>query len=115
VGDNCAGYTTKLLTNLLWFGQAVAAGEVLLLARRSGIDLELLRRALGDSAAASEFVRHDLSALLEGDYLEAFGLNRCGEELDAVVDRAPDPSALVSPDSSETLTRLLPQTDDRGP
>jgi 3-hydroxyisobutyrate dehydrogenase len=88
VGDKGAGYTTKLLVNLLWFGQAVAVGEALLLARRSGIDLEVLRSVLGDSAAGSEFVRRDLGALLEGDYLESFGVHRCWEELEAVVSLA---------------------------
>jgi 3-hydroxyisobutyrate dehydrogenase len=85
VGDHGAGYTTKLLVNLLWFGQAVAVGEALLLARRAGIDLEVLRSALGRSAAASEFVRGDLGALLGGDYLESFGIDRCCEELATVV------------------------------
>jgi 3-hydroxyisobutyrate dehydrogenase len=85
VGGNGAGYTTKLLVNLLWFGQAVAVGEALLLARRAGVDLDALRAALGRSAAASEFVRRDLSALLGGDYLETFGIDRCCEELAAVV------------------------------
>ena len=85
IGDNGAGYTTKLLVNVLWFGQAVAVGEALLLARRAGIDLEVLRSVLGRSAAASEFVRSDLSALLGGDYLESFGIDRCCEELAAVV------------------------------
>ncbi|MDQ6817341.1 MAG: NAD-binding protein, partial [Actinomycetota bacterium] len=85
MGDHCAGYTTKLLVNLLWFGQAVASGEAFLLARRSGIDLEVLRGALGRSAAATEFIRRDFDALLDGDYLESFGLERCCEELDAVV------------------------------
>jgi 3-hydroxyisobutyrate dehydrogenase len=88
VGDNGAGYTTKLLVNLLWFGQAVAVGEALLLAQRAGIDLEVLRSVLGDSAAASEFVRRDLRALLDGDYLESFGVHRCHEELEAVVSLA---------------------------
>jgi 3-hydroxyisobutyrate dehydrogenase len=85
VGDHGAGYTTKLLVNLLWFGQAVAVGEALLLARRTGIDLEVLQSALGRSAAASEFVRRDLDALLGGDYLESFGIDRCCEELATVV------------------------------
>ena len=88
VGENGAGYTAKLLVNLLWFGQAVAVGEALLVAHRSGIDLEVLRSVLGDSAAASEFVRRDLGALLEGDYLESFGVHRCSEELEAVVSLA---------------------------
>ena len=85
VGTNGAGYLTKLLVNLLWFGQAVAVGEALLLAERAGIDLDLLRSVLGESAAASEFVRRDLRALLEGDYLESFGVHRCYEELEAIV------------------------------
>ncbi len=85
MGGAGAGYTTKLLVNLLWFGQALATGEAMLLAARSGIDLEVLRATLGRSAAASEFIAHDAGRILDGDYLPAFGLDRCCEELDAVV------------------------------
>lgn len=66
VGDNGAGYTVKLLVNLLWFGQAVATGEALLLARRTGIDLDVLRQTLATSAASTAFIRDDLGALLGG-------------------------------------------------
>ena len=85
MGASGAGYTTKLLVNLLWFGQALATGEAMLVAARSGIDLEVLRAALGRSAAASEFIARDAGRILDGDYLPAFGLDRCCEELDAVV------------------------------
>ena len=85
MGAAGAGYTTKLLVNLLWFGQALATGEAMLLGARSGIDLEVLRGALGRSAAASEFIARDAGRILAGDYLPAFGLDRCCEELDAVV------------------------------
>jgi 3-hydroxyisobutyrate dehydrogenase len=88
VGAHGAGYTTKLVVNLLWFSQAVATGEALLLARRAGIDLEVLRAALGRSAARSEFISRDLDALLDGDYLRSFGLDRCCEELEAVASLA---------------------------
>ncbi len=88
VGDHGAGYTTKLLVNLLWFGQAVAVGEALLLARRAGIDLDVLRSAIGASSAASVFVERDLNTLLDGGYLESFGLDRCCDELEAIVARA---------------------------
>ena len=81
VGGHGAGYTAKLLVNLLWFGQAVATAEALLLGKRVGIDLGTLRRVLAGSAAGTEFIRHDLSALFAGDYLETFGLDRCWEEL----------------------------------
>ncbi len=56
VGGNGAGYTVKLLVNLLWFGQAVATGEALLLGRRAGIDLDVLRQTLATSAASTAFM-----------------------------------------------------------
>jgi 3-hydroxyisobutyrate dehydrogenase len=84
VGGTGTGYTAKLLVNLLWFGQAVATAEALLLGRRAGIDLDVLRSAFAGSAAASHFITHDLSALFQGDYLTSFGLDRCCEELAAV-------------------------------
>ena len=88
VGGDGAGYVSKLVVNLLWFGQAVATGEALLLARRAGLDLEVLHRTLERSSASTEFLRRDLDGLLDGDYLESFPLDRCVEELRAVVDLA---------------------------
>jgi 3-hydroxyisobutyrate dehydrogenase len=85
VGGPGAGYTVKLLANLLWFGQALATGEALLLAQRAGLNLEAVRDALGRSAAAGQFLRRDVDALLDGDYLTTFGLDRCVEELEAIV------------------------------
>jgi 3-hydroxyisobutyrate dehydrogenase len=90
VGGPGAGAVVKHLVNLLWFGQAVATGETLLLAQRMGVDLETLRLALTESAADSRFIRSDLPALLEGDYLPRFGLERCFEELDAIAELAHD-------------------------
>ena len=84
VGGHGAGYLVKLLVNLLWFSQAVATAEALLLARRTGLDLDVLRRALAGSAASSALIRHDLDALLDGDYLASFELDRCCEELTSV-------------------------------
>jgi 3-hydroxyisobutyrate dehydrogenase len=97
VGAHGAGYTVKLLINLLWFGQAVATGEALLVARARGLDLDVVRRALDASAAGGEFTRRDLPRLLDGDYLPSFGLDRCAEELRAVAALAEEsnlPSAL---------------------
>jgi 3-hydroxyisobutyrate dehydrogenase len=84
VGGPGAGYLTKLLVNLLWFGQAIATAEALLIARRAGVDLDVMRGALAGSAASSAFIREDLGALLDGDYLTLFGLDRCCEELASV-------------------------------
>ena len=41
-GGHGTGYTVKLLVNLLWFGQAVATAEALLLGQRAGIDPAVL-------------------------------------------------------------------------
>jgi 3-hydroxyisobutyrate dehydrogenase len=88
VGGYGAGYTVKLLVNLLWFGQAVAVAEALLLGRASGLDLGVLRDALADSAADSRFIRDDLPALFAGDFMRTFGLDRCYEELQTVTELA---------------------------
>ncbi len=87
-GSSGAGCTTKLLVNLLWFGQALATAEALMVANRAGIDLEVLRSGLATSSAASRFAERDAVALLEGDYLPAFSFARCCEELEAVGDMA---------------------------
>ncbi|MFE2069704.1 NAD-binding protein [Streptomyces sp. NPDC059467] len=62
MGGPGTGCTTKLLINLLWFGQAAATAEALLLGRRAGIDLAALRDTPADSAAGSDFIRRDLPA-----------------------------------------------------
>jgi 3-hydroxyisobutyrate dehydrogenase len=114
VGGHGAGYLTKLLVNLLWFGQSVATAEALLLARRAGIDLDVLRQVLTSSAASSAFISRDLGALLAGDYLASFGLDRCCEELAAVTALARDHdvpfqlSALVEQIFRSALTRYGP-------
>ena len=66
----------------------MATGEALLLAHRAGIDLDVLRQTLATSAASTAFIRDDLGALLDGDYLTSFGLDRCCEELTAIADLA---------------------------
>jgi 3-hydroxyisobutyrate dehydrogenase len=113
VGGHGAGYLSKLLVNLLWFGQAVAVGEALLLARRESLELDVFVAALRRSAAA-DFAGADLEALLRGDYLETFGLDRCCEELDAVVNLARDTdvpcelSTTVQRTYRDALTRYGP-------
>jgi 3-hydroxyisobutyrate dehydrogenase len=84
MGGHGAGYLTKLLVNQLWFGQAVAVGEALLLGAHAGIATDRLAGVLGTSPAASAFVHTHLLSLLTGDYLPAFGLARVVEELDSL-------------------------------
>jgi 3-hydroxyisobutyrate dehydrogenase len=84
VGGHGTGYTAKLLVNLLWFGQAVATAEALLLGQHAGIPPAVLRQALAGSAAASTFICRDIGFVFQGDYLTSFGLDRICEELEAV-------------------------------
>jgi 3-hydroxyisobutyrate dehydrogenase len=84
VGGHGTGYTVKLLVNLLWFGQAVATAEALLLAQRAGIDPAVLLRTLAGSPAASTLIRSDIGLVFQDDYLASFGLDRICEELEAV-------------------------------
>jgi 3-hydroxyisobutyrate dehydrogenase len=84
VGGHGTGYTAKLLVNLLWFGQAVATAEALLLGQRAGIEPAVLRHALAGSPAASTLIRSDIGLVFRGDYLASFGLDRICEELEAV-------------------------------
>lgn len=84
MGDHGAGYLTKLLVNQLWFGQAVAVAEAMLLGAHAGLSADRLADVLGASPAASVFVSDHLPAVLAGDYLPAFGLARVVEELDSL-------------------------------
>jgi 3-hydroxyisobutyrate dehydrogenase len=90
VGGYGTGYTAKLLVNLLWFGQAVATAEALLLGQAAGIAPAVLEHVLAGSAAASTFIRRDLGFVFQGDYLTSFGLDRICEELEAVTALASD-------------------------
>jgi 3-hydroxyisobutyrate dehydrogenase-like beta-hydroxyacid dehydrogenase len=81
VGPPGSGYAVKLLANALWFGQAVATAEALTIATRAGLDAELARTALSQSAASSRFLTDDAQALLGGDTMPWFALARCTEQL----------------------------------
>jgi len=78
------GQIVKLLANLLWFGQAVAVTEALLLGVSLGLSLAAMREILPRSAGGSAFMDGYLDLLLAGDYAETFGLDRCVEELDTL-------------------------------
>ena len=79
------GQIVKLLANLLWFGQAVAVTEALLLGVKLGLTMTAMRDILPRSAGGSSFIDTHLHRLLAGDYAETFGLDRCVEELDTLV------------------------------
>ncbi|MFJ9633408.1 NAD(P)-dependent oxidoreductase [Streptomyces sp. NPDC101175] len=111
MGGPGTGYTTKLLINLLWFGQATATAEALLLGRRAGIDLTALHDTLAHSAAGSDFIRRDLPALFTGDYLRSYGLDRIHDQLKVITDEA---HALGTPhELADTVLRIHARALDR--
>lgn len=83
--DPGAGCAAKLIANLLWFGQVVAVTEALLLGASLGIPPRRLKATLETSSGSSVFIEEYLDRLLEGDYLETFGIDRCVEELETLV------------------------------
>lgn len=108
LGPSGAGYTVKLLLNLLWFIQAVASAEVLSIGVRAGVSLDRLHAALVGSPANSNFLERDLRMVLdEGDYDEAFPMRLVTKDLGLVVDLARDVNMPVE------LTGLVEQVHRR--
>jgi len=104
VGPSGAGYTVKLLLNLLWFIQSVAVGEVLSVGVRAGVALEKLHAALVSSPANSVFLERDVRMVLDdGDYDEAFPMRLVTKDLGLAVDLARDVGVPVE------LTALVEQ------
>lgn len=85
-----AGYSAKLLINLLWFGQVAAVTETLLLGQELGIRPDHLRRLIAGSAGDSAFAQRHLDPMLAGDDLTTFGLADCVDELDVLEGLADD-------------------------
>jgi 3-hydroxyisobutyrate dehydrogenase len=89
VGGHGAGYTVKLMINLLWFAQLTATAEVLMIGTQAGVDLATLRRCLLASPAACNVVARDiLPVLYDGDYDESFALALACKDLGLAVDLA---------------------------
>jgi 3-hydroxyisobutyrate dehydrogenase len=89
VGPHGAGYTVKLMINLLWFAHLTATAEVLTVGAAAGVDLATLRQCLLASPAASNFLERDvLSVLHRGDYDDSFALALACKDLGLAVDLA---------------------------
>jgi 3-hydroxyisobutyrate dehydrogenase len=89
VGSHGAGYTVKLMLNLLWFASVTLTAEALTIGVRAGVDVATLRRSLLTSAAASHFLEHDVLSVLErGDFDDSFPLALACKDLGLAVDLA---------------------------
>jgi 3-hydroxyisobutyrate dehydrogenase len=89
VGGHGAGYTVKLMLNLLWFSSVVNLAEVLAVGVRAGVELEVLHRALVAGPTNSVLLERDILPLLrEGDYEKGFALALACKDLGLAVDLA---------------------------
>ncbi len=89
VGPPGAGYTVKLMINLLWFAHLTITAEVLTVGVSAGVDPGVLRRSLLASAAASHFLEYDVLSVLErGDFDSSFVLALACKDLGLAVDLA---------------------------
>ncbi|WP_350353250.1 NAD(P)-dependent oxidoreductase [Microbacterium sp. A8/3-1] len=105
------GQIVKLLANALWFANAVAASEAMLIGQSLGIPSSDLHALLRNSAGGSRFLDDDLDKLLEGDYFATFGIDRVVEELDTIA--AMSASAGVSTPMLDASAALHHQALDR--
>ena len=89
LGGHGAGYTVKLLLNLMWFIESVAVAEVLTVGVRAGVSLDRLHAALVGSPANSVFLERDVRMVLDdGDYDAAFPMRLVTKDLGLAVDLA---------------------------
>jgi len=117
VGQHGAGYTVKLMLNLLWFAHLCATAEALSIGVGAGVDLAVLRDSLLVSPAASQFLAADvLSVLKDGDYDEGFALALACKDLGLAVDlaRATGVPAEVSALVEQIYRRARAQYGDYG-
>ena len=98
------GQIVKLLANGLWFANAVAASEAMLIGQGLGLAPGDLHELLRDSAGGSRFLEEHAGRLLNGDYLATFRFDRVVEELDTIT--AMGVAAQVSTPVLDTSARL---------
>ena len=75
------GNVVKLITNQVWFVNAAAIGESLVLGKKMGVDLNVLWDALKNSVGDTFVVRHDVPSIFDGHYDPSFSLDLCCKDL----------------------------------
>lgn len=80
-GDHVSAVAAKLLTNLLWYINAVAIGEALVIGAKSGIDLPTLQKVVLNSCGTSWVAEHDIPSIYDGSYDTTFTTRLCCKDL----------------------------------
>lgn len=76
-----SGNIVKLITNQIWFINAAAIGEGLVMGKKAGVDLLVLWEALKNSVGDTFVVRHDVPSIFDGHYDPSFSLDLCCKDL----------------------------------
>ncbi|MDQ1288366.1 MAG: 3-hydroxyisobutyrate dehydrogenase [Actinomycetota bacterium] len=80
-GDHFSAISAKLLTNMLWYINAAAIGEALVLGAKSGIDLPTLREVIVNSCGTSWVADHDIPSVYDGSFDPTFTTKLCCKDL----------------------------------
>ncbi|MGB3535052.1 MAG: NAD-binding protein [Microcoleaceae cyanobacterium] len=80
-GSHFSAIAAKLLTNLLWFINAAAIGEALVIGTKSGIDLPTLQKVVINSCGNSWVAKHDIPSIYNGDYDPSLTIKLCCKDL----------------------------------
>jgi len=75
------GNVVKLVTNQIWFVNAAAIGEALVLGKKAGVELGVLWEAMKNSVADTFVTRHDVPSIFAGHYDPSFTLSLCCKDL----------------------------------
>lgn len=80
-GDHFSAISAKLLTNLLWYINAAAIGEALVLGAKSGIELPVLQQVVLNSCGRSWVAEHDIPSIYSGSFDPTFTTKLCTKDL----------------------------------
>jgi 3-hydroxyisobutyrate dehydrogenase len=80
-GDHFSAIAAKLLTNLLWYINAAAIGEALVLGAKSGIELPVLQQVVLNSCGTSWVAEHDIPSIYDGSFDPSFTTALCTKDL----------------------------------
>lgn len=75
------GNVVKLITNQIWFINAAAIGEGLVLGKKAGVELSVVWEAMKNSVGDTFVARHDAPSIFAGHYDPSFSLALCCKDL----------------------------------
>ena len=87
-GDQETAIAAKLLTNLLWYINAAAIGEALVLGAKSGIELKTLQEVVLNSCGTSWVAEHDIPSIYDGTFDTTFTTQLCTKDLRLIAELA---------------------------